>query len=201
MTTRLRHDTPTPDVELIEAVCTGSQRAWATFLQRFSGLIRSCVARTLVRSSVSAEPHHVDDAFSDVLAAMVANDYRRLRQYRRDRGCAPSSWVGVISVSSTLDYVRRERRHAVRSVAVEQVEDALPLVPGPDADYETRERWKIVEAALKRCTPRDQEFARLYFAEGLAFAQVAERSGVSVATAYSRRVKLERRLTSLIAEA
>ncbi len=198
MTTRPRHDTSTPDVQLLAGVCTGSHRAWSTFLSRFSGLIRSCVARTLVRSSVPAEPHHVDDAFSDVLASMVANDYRRLRQYRRDRGCAPSSWVGVIAVSSTLDYVRKERRHHRPSVEASQVEHALGVVDGPDHDYEEREKWALVEAALRRCTPRDQEFARLFFSEGLSFQTVAKRSGVSVATAYSRRVKLERRLVALV---
>lgn len=198
MTTRPRHDTDHPDVLLLEAVCTGSHRAWTTFLDRFSGLIRACVARTLVRSSVPAEPHHVDDAVSDVLTSMISNDYRRLRQYRRDRGCAPSSWIGVIAVSSTLDYVRKERRHRHASVAVAEAD--LPLVDGPDHDYEEREKWALLESALRRCTPRDQEFARLYFSEGLSFATVAKRSGVSVATAYSRRVKLERRLMGLVAE-
>ena len=93
--------------------------------------------------------------------------------------------VGVAAVEELLGPLDRERR----------------AVDGPDVAFETRERVALLNRAMASCTERDREFARLYFAEGLPPVDVAARTGVQVATVYSRRVKLERRLTDLLSAA
>lgn len=199
MTPRARYDACPSDVQLITAVAAGSDAALEVFVARFRNLIRSCISRTLVRSGMSAETDVVDDVHADVLLAVLTNDFRRLRQYRRDRGCAVSSWIGLITVSTTLDYVRRERRQRYRTVDDDELEACAPPVPGPDVDYEAYERIERLNEALRSCSPRDREFARLYFVDGLSATEVAAATGVQVQTVYSRRVKLERRLTRLVA--
>lgn len=131
---------------------------------------------------------------------MLRNDYRRIRQYRRDRGCAPSSWIGLIAVSATLDYVRREKRHRYSYHDIEDLDRLAPLTAGPDEDYDTVERISVINRAMAHCTERDRDFAQMYFVDGLSPTEVAKRWGVEVATVYSRRVKFQRRLTRVVNE-
>jgi RNA polymerase sigma-70 factor, ECF subfamily len=138
------------------------------------------------------------DLLGDVSLRLLSDDRRRLRLYRPDRGATLATWVGVIAVSTTRDYLRRARRHPVDRLEEEALEQLISEAPGPEDELLDHERREAVEQLLSRLTERERHFVRLYFGNKMTPAEVAEEMGISIATVYSKKNKLRARLSALL---
>lgn len=189
---------PSPtDLRLLNEVLAQRPGAFERFFDAHRRLMIACISRTASGAGVPLQDADMADVLGEVTYALLARDLHRLRMYRPERGCSVSSWVGVVATSVTKDVLRKRRRRRMDLQPVDEVEQHLPPVAGPDVSFEDRQRRAFVDAALRRLTERDQVFVQLYFVEALSPEQIAERLEVSVATVYSKKAKIKRRLVAL----
>ena len=60
------------------------------------------------------------------------------------------------------------------------------------------ERAKLVRDLLADFSDKDRQFVTLYFQDGLSPEHVAERLGISVKTVYSKKHKIQRKLSQIV---
>jgi RNA polymerase sigma factor (sigma-70 family) len=90
------------------------QAAWDLFASRYRKLILATIRR-LIR-----DHDQVMDGFSEVCAALAANDLARLQRFteRHPRGASAATWLVVVVRNLTIDWVRKQEgrdRHQLPS--------------------------------------------------------------------------------------
>jgi RNA polymerase sigma-70 factor (ECF subfamily) len=103
-----------------------------------------------------------------------------------------------MAMQATYDHLRRIKRCPV-DTRIEIFETECDR-PDPHQELWERERAQIVAKVLAELSDREREFFALYFGQDLAPEAIAARMGISVATVYTKRHKLERRLSELVAQ-
>lgn len=184
------------DADLVERLITGEPGAWRELHERFDRLILSCITRVTARF-VAFGPEDVQEIYATLLLQLVSNDMHKLRSFDPERGNRLSSWLGMLAINAAYDYLRSMRRESSRT-SLREVESLSCELPDPFEQTEFNQRAEIVAELLAEFSEKDQDFVSLYFGEGLAPADVAERLGISVKTVYSKRHKIQSRLESML---
>jgi RNA polymerase sigma-70 factor (ECF subfamily) len=203
--TMLTHITPnacdapvgSDDSAMIGEMLTRSECAWRRFHKRFDRLIFRCITKVTARFKALLGEDDVREIYAILLVQLVSNDMHKLRSFDPKRGYSLSSWIGLLAVNAAYDYLRVLRRDPSR-VALIEMEDISSDMPSPHEHVELQQRAELVAHVLRALSAKDQEFVALYFGEGLAPEQVAERMSISVKTVYSKKHKIQSRLEQLL---
>ncbi len=122
------------------------------------------------------------------LEQLVGTAYERVQRYRdtvRDPG-AYGQWVSVVCRNAFLNHVRTRAEHA----SIDAGEAPEPLDEHAAAAHELPFVHEAVDAAFAALPNYLEDVARLYFLDGYAYAEIADRLGKSVPTlrAYKQRI-------------
>lgn len=147
------------------------------------GLVIAAVRRTVGPSPGAGLD--VDDLVQQVYLRLLQHDMRLLRQYDPARS-AVSTWITLITRSTTIDALRRRR------LPVVSVEAALSI----QVDDEPPEMRESVVEALPNDILTDRQIVvlRLLYDDGLDVSEVAKVLGVEAQTVRSTRHKAMLRL-------
>jgi RNA polymerase sigma factor (sigma-70 family) len=163
---------------------------WGATLAEHERWLRRVVAARV------GEPQAVDEVMQNVALAAVAQRSPLLNPGR------VAVWLYRLAVRHVLIYRRktgRQRslvdRYAARS-AVREVDAS----PSPLAWLLNDERQQLVQAALRRLSPRDAELLILKYGEGYGARELAERLGATVATIEARLHRARNRLRTQLAD-
>ncbi len=94
------------DASLVRLLIDGDPSAWAQFVDDYSSAIFGAIVNTLRKSGRNADES--TDVAQDVFVRLCKDDYRLLRQFD-SRRAGLKTWLGVVSSSSTIDYLRKQR--------------------------------------------------------------------------------------------
>ena len=98
------------------ALLTGDNRAWTAFVRNWAGLIHGVIRRRLLL--VGSENNEVaEDILQNVFVRLCQHDFALLRYFDPQRARF-STFLAVIATSTSLDYLRRQRRWARTSTAL-----------------------------------------------------------------------------------
>lgn len=186
---------PADDAAVLAACLDGRRDALGVFVERFAGLVHHVVVGTLRRARGEAPRGRVEDLCQDVFVALFADDCRRLRMYRGDRGCSVASWVRVIAARTTLNVLRRDRPET--SLDGERAPRLTD--PGPDplermlarAD---RARFDALIALAEQLSPRDRLLLEMIYLRGMRAPAIAAALQVDRGVVYVRKNRLLKRL-------
>jgi RNA polymerase sigma-70 factor (ECF subfamily) len=189
----------TADLELLRAVIRRDPGAWQAFFKRHERLILACLRRVYTRYHVFLPQEQLEDLVGMVCLDLVKDDYRKLRKYDPDRGYRLSSWIGLIATNIAHDALRRRGPpHTSTDDEDSPLAELQSGLPDPLEVLNHKERVQILAEAVKHLTPTDQEFIRMYYEEQQTPEEIAEASGVSVNTVYSRKNKVRGKLVRLV---
>lgn len=185
----------TDDHALLAGCLDGHRAALAAFVERFARLVHHSVAGTLRRARGEVDRARVEDLCQDVFVALLADDCRRLRLYRGDRGCSPASWIRVIAVRTTLNRLRRDRP----TTSLDGERAPRPADPGPDpldvmlarAD---RDRFDALVALAAELSASDRLLLEMYYLRGMKAPAIAAALQVERGVVYVRKNRLLGRL-------
>ncbi len=187
------------ELELLGAVIQREPGAWQTFFKRHERLILACLRRVYNRYHVPMTREQLEDLVGMVCLDLVRGDYKKLRKYDPDRGYRLSSWVGLIATNIAHDALRRRGPpHTSTDDEESPLTELTSALPDPLEVLNHKERVEILAEAVTHLTPTDQEFIRLYYKEQRTPEEIAETSGVSVNTVYSRKNKVRGKLVKLV---
>ena len=190
---------PKAEAEFIDGLLRGVDRCWRDFHTRYDRLIYRCITKVTSRFSFVSHDD-IREIYATLLVQMLSNDMHKLRSYDASRGSRFSSWIGLLAVNASYDYLRSMRREPNRA-PVSEAEALRCEHPSPLEALERQERTSQIETILQSFSAKDREFVALYFGEGLEPEVVAERMQISIKTVYSKKHKIQSRLEAMLAEA
>jgi RNA polymerase sigma-70 factor (ECF subfamily) len=103
----------------------------------------------------------------------------------------------MLATHCAYDYLRSVRREP-SAVCLTEAETVSTDHHDPCESAMLTERAKLVRDLLADFSDKDRQFVTLYFQDGLSPEHVAERLGISVKTVYSKKHKIQRKLSQIV---
>jgi RNA polymerase sigma-70 factor (ECF subfamily) len=172
--------------------------AWREFNAIYAAPLHRAIGRILSRFGAVTGSDDVREVYAKLCLSLIARDKQKLRSFDPTRGARLGSWLTRMAMQATYDHLRRIKRSPIDARA-ETFETACER-SDPHQDLWERERAQIVAKVLAELSDREREFFALYFGQDLDPEVIAARMGISIATVYTKRYKLERRLAELVAQ-
>jgi RNA polymerase sigma-70 factor (ECF subfamily) len=162
------------EVRLIQRLVRGEQGAWDGFVERFAPVIYGAVIKTLRRSGRDLDDS--SDVAQDVFVRLCNNGYRLLRRYDPSRA-ALSTWLTIISTSTTIDHLRRQKPATALDDVPENIGAVEPLL---------RFKVRIPPGLL---SPRQSLILKLLYDRDMDVADIAGKLSVDPQTVRSTHHK------------
>ena len=186
------------DGALIESLVRNEDWAWREFQQRYGRLILRCITKVTKRfASVSQED--VQEIHAQLLVSFVANNHGKLRAFDATRGSRFSSYIGMLAIHATYDWLRTVRREPPRELLAKAI-DLASETADPYECAARGERAQLAARAMQDFSARDRTFAALYFGEGMEPHEIARSMKISVKTVYSKKHKIQSKLEAIVAQ-
>ena len=164
------------DHELVAAALDGSQEAYRRLVVRFERPLYSLIAR-MVGDRLAAE---------DLAQETFVKAFRHLGSYDRTRKF--SSWLFKIAHNTALDHLRRRELETVPLETPDADGSDLvavltdPSERTPEAVAQRSDLAQALARAVARLRPEYREVVLLRFAEGQAYQDIAEITGLPLGT-------------------
>ncbi|HEV8551296.1 MAG TPA: sigma-70 family RNA polymerase sigma factor [Polyangiaceae bacterium] len=171
------------EANLVRAVRERQPAAIAAFYDRYAARVRRILGRILGSDQELSDIHH--DTFEKALLSIDnLRDPSRL-----------TAWITSVAVLTAWAHLQRKSRRRWLVFAPPEDMEAVPDHAGADA--EKSEAVRATYRVLDRMPPEERVVFTLRFIEGMILDEVAEASGVSLATAKRRLAKAGKRFAAL----
>jgi RNA polymerase sigma-70 factor (ECF subfamily) len=184
------------DIDLLDGLLTDRVDAWQEFERRYSHMLLACITRIVRRFVRSTGSEDARDIYAIFCLGLI-QEKKRLRSYEPGRGTKLGSWLVMLAVHGTYDYLRSVRRRPT-GVPIESLSDLAASYPAPEELCIQHQRNEVVERLLGELTEKDRQFMVLHFGQGLDPEEVALAMGISVKTVYTKKHKLRGRLEAML---
>lgn len=173
------------DAEVVRAVLAGDVERYAVLVRRYRDRYARYAARMLGSLDVA------EDAVQDAL----------VRAFDRLADCRdPDKFAGwLFLILRNRCYAERRRRQR-EGRPLEPGDDSVAAADRPDGAYEQVERIQALERALERLTPEQREVFVMKHVEGLAYEEIGQLTGATVASLKMRMHRAYDRLRVLMKE-
>jgi RNA polymerase sigma-70 factor (ECF subfamily) len=187
------------EVQLLDHLFAHDAKAWGEFCHRYDRLIWRCITKVTTRFGNVLSPEDVREVYANFLVTLMANDMRKLRMFKPEKGNRLGTWIGLLAINSAWDYLRCVARQPAGD-PLSLAEERPSVAPDPFEQVAQREDCSRVEKLLAGFSRRDRAFVTLYFVDGRSPEEVADEMGISVKTVYSKKHKIRTRLEKLLVE-
>jgi len=185
------------ETELLERLLQSDPNSWRELNQRYARLVTSCIQRVVARFSRRVSLDAVEEIYATFCLKLLANDKLKLRSFEPSRGNKLGTWLGMLATHCAYDYLRSVRREP-SAVCLTEAETLSSDAQDPCESAILTERAKLVRELLADFSDKDRQFVTLYYQDGLSPEHVAERLGISVKTVYSKKHKIQRKLSEIV---
>jgi RNA polymerase sigma-70 factor, ECF subfamily len=184
---------------LLEKCLAQDKKAWDTFVERYNRLIYKSIVQTLKKYSFTIENQIVDDLFQTVFLSLIEYNCKKLRQFQGR--CKLSSWLHIIAVRITVDFLRKQSIHLSLNGETEQERSIKETIangnPLPDEVIDQEEEKMIFDKVKSELNAREQLFVEFYYSRELSSAEVAKIMNITPNNVYQikNRVRGKMRTT------
>ncbi len=185
------------DFELLERVLDHQSDAWAELLHRYRALIHRCITKATSRVGAQLCPDDQDEIFCELCMNLLRDDMRKLRAFDPTRGVKLSTWLGLLSINTAYDCLRRRARYPLLAPNEDLTPERPSEGPSPLELLLKKERRGFLGQLVTRLSARDRDFVHLYFEQGLDAELIARTMNISVKTVYTKKHKISARLVRL----
>jgi RNA polymerase sigma-70 factor (ECF subfamily) len=167
------------DRDLLKRCLNREPGSWNDFVDRFLSLIYHVIGYTAHLRSVRVGPEDVEDIAAEILLKIVANDFKVLREFRKEASLA--TYLTVVARRICIqEIVRRQQvKEQIERGESRLVEEAPDDAPVAQKGMESLEE---VERLLRRLSGREREIVRLYYLEGRTYEEISTETDMPVNT-------------------
>jgi len=170
---------------LLAGCLQGKKAAWDAFVLQYSGLVYHTIKKTFTLYHTEPRTDEVEDLFQEFFVSILRDDFRKLRQFRGERGCSLATWLRVVAVRLSIDFLRKQESSKV------EVTNNIPLEGSdPPLAVTQREEEEMLLQTLQSLSPRDRIFIDLCFRQGLPPEEIATILRVSVNAVYTQKSRI-----------
>jgi len=174
---------------LLAGCLRGDKASWDAFVQQYSALVYHTIRKTLVSYHAEPSSELIDDLFQDFFVAIVRDDFKKLRQFRGEHGCTLASWVRLVAVRLTIDFLRKQDPGYAQ--VTENIRSDFPDLA---ENLASREQQASLLEAIRSLSPRDRLILQLSFHENLPPQDIAGILKMTVNAVYTQKSRILDRL-------
>jgi RNA polymerase sigma-70 factor, ECF subfamily len=186
------------DRDLLRRCLNREPGSWNDFVDRFLSLIYHTIGYTAHLRSMRLAPEDVEDIAAEVLLRIVADNFKVLREFRKESSLA--TYLTVVTRRICVnELVRRAKvRDAIKrgESRLSQPDLALDDAPAVQKGMESLEE---VEKLLRRLKGKEREIVRLYYLEGRTYEEISTETDVPVNTIGAVLSRARKKLRELAA--
>lgn len=156
------------DRQLLDRLLQKKPGAWNTFVENYLGLVYQVIHYTSHLRSVPLSPEDVEDVAAEVMMRIVDDDYKVLREFRREASL--TSYLTVIARRICIGQLTKRAARPERPTADGKAPERPDSRPTPIANLEDKEE---VARLLKRLPTRDRQVVRMFHLEGRSYEEIA----------------------------
>jgi RNA polymerase sigma-70 factor, ECF subfamily len=160
------------DRELLQHCLAHEANSWASFVDRFLGLVIHVINHTALTRSIKLEPADVEDLASEVFLAVLSEDYAVLRRFRGESSLA--TYLTVIARRVVVRELLKFRN--LTSIHDNHVAPSQTATTDTVADdLLNREE---VEQLLTQLDEADARIVRMHYLEGKTYDEISSSTGI-----------------------
>jgi len=187
------------DEDLINGCLANSRRAWNTFVQKHSRYVYFMITKTCARYNAHIDGETTADLYADIFSGFINNDYKRLREFEGRNQCSLRSWVRMLTVRKTIDFLRKKRSKTVSMEVLRSTSGFEPISNEADSlsqllDHERRQRSPSMDLLIQELSSQDRLLLDLILVQGLKAAEVSKALNISIGAVYTRKNRLIERM-------
>jgi len=182
------------DSDLIQGCLNNSDRAaWEAFVRKYSKLIWSTIHKTCHTYSFRYADEDAEDMYSGLFLSLIENDFKKLRQFRRENACSLSTWLTIITARMTIDFMRKDKGRYMAQSSRED-DDLWEVVPDgkyrADKLMEEKQTAEGFNKAISALSPGDGMIYDLLYRQGFSPEETAKTLGLTVSAVYTRKHRI-----------
>ncbi len=192
------------NIKLLSDCISGKKEAWDMFVIQFSKLIYYSINKTLKLHACNIPTEDVEDIFNSIFASFMDNNYKKLRQFEGKHGCTLSSWIRLISIRQTIDFMRGQKYHVSLDDDHDDTQPLVEKLPHKGSSFEDHlelsQSQRAVKKAMDSLPSSDRLFVTLYFEKELQPEEIAGVLNVTVSTVYSKKNRVQEKIKKILME-
>ena len=173
--------------ELIFAARDGDSQAFALLYEEFF---------TPVFRYIFSKINNRDDA-EDLTQNVFLRAFGAIKNFE-DQQKSPLAYFFTIARNLIIDFWRKKRGTEIEGEEKENVLLNLPTKNGPRENFQKKEKSEFVEKILEKLKPEYREILELKFLQDFSTAEIAEKTGKSLANVRQIQVRALRKLKNLL---
>jgi RNA polymerase sigma-70 factor (ECF subfamily) len=182
------------DHELIRRCLDDEDRtAWEAFVRKYSKLIWNAIHKTFHQHGFAYQREDAEDVFSSLYLSLIENKFKRLREFRGENACALSTWLSVVTIRLTIDYLRKDKNH-LNVKSGQEDSDIWDLIPDnryqADTLVEKKQAGEKLKKSVDALSARDKMLYELTYNKGFSPEETAAAMGMSVAAVYTQKHRI-----------
>lgn len=164
------------DRNLLKRCLAEEPGAWRDFVDRFVGLFVHVINHTGHARSIRLSPDDVDDLCAEIFLALLASDYRVLRQFRARSSLA--TYLTVVARRIVVHQLARRRMdEALGQVGAHYAAVGAAESTGHQQQFPIDNRDEV-QNLLQELPPADAEVVRQFHLEGKSYREISSRLGI-----------------------
>jgi RNA polymerase sigma factor (sigma-70 family) len=178
---------------LLAGCLNGEKAAWDSFVLQYSNLVYHTIKKTLSLHHAEPRANLVDDLYQEFFVSLLRNECKKLRQFRGARGCSLASWLRLLTVRLTIDFLRKQ------APTLSEVASAMSR-HSPDSTevFINEEQERLLNQAIQSLSPRDRILLDLCYRQAMASEEVAALLKTSVNAVYAQKSRLLERIREVL---
>ena len=187
------------DLEFVQKCIQGDKRSWDSFVDKYSGLIYAYIHSVFKRSSLQIPPQeHISDIFQNLFVSLTKDDFKKIRTFQARNGCSLASWLRIVTVNFTLDYLRKIRPMASLDARTNDEQPLGDLIADPaDSAKDVaaiNEKLVQLEECIERLDLDSRLFMELYLSGGINLESLRQMLKLSRGAVDMRKSRIIERL-------
>ncbi|MDD5255912.1 MAG: sigma-70 family RNA polymerase sigma factor [Candidatus Omnitrophica bacterium] len=188
------------DLEFVQRCIKGDKLAWNEFIDRYSRLVYNYIYSVLKVQGLNPASFvtHTEDIFQEIFCALLKDNCRKLRAYKGKNGCSLASWLRIVSINATIDYLRRQKPAVSLD---EERENELSLIdtlksfaPPALELLSQQEKLKGLRGCIDKLKAEERHLLELHLDMGLSLERVKDVLGVSRGAIDMRKARILEKL-------
>src|SRR5512146_3017534 len=99
---------------LLAGCIRADKASWDTFVLQYSALVYYTIRKTIGLHHAKLNDEFIEDLYLEFFVSILREDFKKLRQFKGDRGCTLASWLRLVAARLTIDFLRKQETPAAR---------------------------------------------------------------------------------------
>jgi RNA polymerase sigma-70 factor (ECF subfamily) len=190
------------DKALIKGCIAGKAELGALFVERFSDSVFRTIQSYLKNRNIDRRHAEIEDLRNAVFVSLFENKCKKMVQFRGDNGCSLNSWICLIAVRTTTDYLRKNNIDMMsRSIGQKGLGEISNTVAGhsnPEMMAERSEDYQQLKEAIAFLGPKKKLLIKLHWFKDLSVTDTAKMMGITDSNALVMKHRIMKKLRAVL---